>query len=77
MSCSWKQQPDKAQIEMSVPCSAFLRSEAAVSIYGIECGGNIKHYRTNHGTGRTCYARALGENAGSCGGIWLCQKMSI
>ena len=29
-------------------------------IYGIECGGNIKHYRTNHGTERTCYARALG-----------------
>lgn len=37
----WKQQPDKAQIEMSVPCSAFLRSEADFS------GLSSRKYQTN------------------------------
>lgn len=41
VSCSWKQQPDKAQIEMSVPCSAFLRSEADFS------GFSSRKYQTN------------------------------
>jgi len=41
VSCSWKQQPDKAQAEMSVPCSAFLRAEAAASFAALSAAAMI------------------------------------